>query len=422
MIPPFLRLISGTLLLSSAVLCSAQSFQPKTIQFKGAGEYPDADLLSAANLKKGAILTAAEMNDHTKLLMDSGVFDNITFTFNGQDLVFQIIPSTTLYPLRFENLPIENDKELNDRLHKKLPLFHGKVPLQGSLLDDVRKALEEELSSKGIQATLSSAPYADSKTNLFTAMTFSISSPAVEIGEIKLTGASSEMTAKAQSVLARYKGEPYNSEGSSSQLEINLNNYYHELGYLQAATHAKAVLAPVVSGEAVAVPFAVSVDEGPQYKLAAIDLAPDIVVTQAVFDKQSPIHPGDIALPEKLRANWQYITRQYHNKGMVKVKIVATAAYDSEKAAVRYAITAEPGPVYKMGKLLMPTASDELRAAINSAWSVPAGATFNESATLTLTGAPALSRLFQEYDLRYSLLLHDDTLLVDVTLRFEKKH
>jgi outer membrane protein assembly factor BamA len=73
------RLLIAAVVGLACVQASAQKFIPKTIQFKGAPEYSEQELLAAAELKKGIVLTAAEMNDHSKLLMDSGVFDGITY-------------------------------------------------------------------------------------------------------------------------------------------------------------------------------------------------------------------------------------------------------------------------------------------------------------------------------------------------------
>ena len=97
---------------------SAQKFQPKTIQFKGDPEYTNQELLDAAGLKLGTVLTSAEMNDHSKLLMDCGVFDNLTYKFDGGDLVYSLTPSALMYPIRLENLPLTlTGKDLDAKLH-----------------------------------------------------------------------------------------------------------------------------------------------------------------------------------------------------------------------------------------------------------------------------------------------------------------
>ena len=141
---PF-RFAPAIVLLAACQLAPAQKFQPKTIQFKGAPEYSDQELLAAANLKRGIVLTAAEMNDHSKLLMDSGVFDGVTYKFDGVDLVYQLTVAPQLYAVHLDNLPLTADAALDAKIHDQLPLYHGKVPTEGSLLDGVISILQLSL-------------------------------------------------------------------------------------------------------------------------------------------------------------------------------------------------------------------------------------------------------------------------------------
>lgn len=414
------------LLCACATFSAAQTYQPKTVQFKGDPEYSTAELLAASGLKKGAAYTVAQMNEHTKLLMDSGVFQDISFTFNGQDLVYQIIPATVMFPPRLENLTLSGGKELDDRLRARFPLYHGKVPMEGSLLDGVRSELEDELKAKGIQATLLTAPYTDMKLGKNTAMSFTITAPEMRIGEIQLEGASPDLAAKARLAVAKVIGSTYSDDGSVSQLETSLTNFYGEQGYLQASVHAAPLATAVTDAQGVHIPFAVTVSEGTQYKLAGVQLAPDLVVTQAAFDKQSGLRAGEVVSLEKLRGNWEFLTRQYHNKGCMKARVLPTAAFDHAQSTVSYSVTAEPGPVYTMGTLKILNVSDDVRDAIIAAWKVPSGSVFNEGAIRGITAThgvnPALERLFSAVNLSYTMRIHDDVRTVDVDLTLEKRH
>ncbi|WP_263359458.1 POTRA domain-containing protein [Acidicapsa ligni] len=405
---------------------AAQQFQPKSIQFKGDPEYSDAELLAASGLKKGEVLTAADMNAHSKILMDTGIFENLTFTFNGQDLVFQIVPAKALYPIRYENLPLVEGKELDAKLHAQLPLYHGKVPMDGTLLEDVRKALEQELAAKGIQATLVSVPYSEHVSEPASAMSILMSNPPIAIGQIHLDGASADLAAKANTILQKNVGKPYNAYSSASELEVNLVNFYTELGYLQVAAQATVQLTPVVDAGGVHLPYAVTVTEGPVFKLAHVQLAPGMLVTQADFDKQSRLHSGEVVSPAKLREEWKFLARQYHNKGYAKAQILPTQTLDAASGTVSYTVAAEPGPIYTMGKLTVENVSEDLRAAILKAWPVAAGTPFNEGAILGMVAThdvnPALERVFATVDLRYTLHLNEDVRTVDVNLRLERKH
>lgn len=418
-----------SLLLSACLPCCAltavaQSFQPKTIQFQGVPEYSNADLIAAANLKEGATFTAAEMNSHAQLLMDSGLFNKIGYNFNGQDLIFRIAPATEIYPMQLDNLPLTAGKELDARLHAHLPLYHGKLPLEGGLTDSVSKELVAELAAKGIQATLTAGPSRDTEGKVI-AVNYTITSPPVLVGEMHLTGTSADHASDARQAAARVVGSSYSAAGSVSQVETALVSYYREQGYLDVTAHASAQPFTVNGGD-IRVPFAVAVEEGARYKLGAVHLAPDLVVTQAAFDKQSEVHPGDIVALDKLREEWNFVRRQYHNKGYMKAEVQVIPNFDKANATVSYAITATSGPVYSMGVLKIPNASDDLRAAVTKAWPVPAGAPFNEGAIIGMTATygvnPALERFFATVTMRYNIVLHDDNHTIDLTLRFERKN
>jgi outer membrane protein assembly factor BamA len=412
--------------LGASLPAAAQKFQPKTIQFKGDPEYTDQELLAAAGLNIGGVFTSAEMNDHSKLLMDSGVFDNLTFKFDGVDLIYTLIPSSTLYPIRLENLPLAAGPELETKLHARFPLYHGKVPPDGNLLEGVRSTLEEMLAAQGIQASVSVVPFNDPGKQKVAGMSFSIDSPPVLVGEISLDPSSPALDPGAREIIAKQSGSPYNATGSPSQIATYLGNYYRDKGYLEAAIDAAQHGAPAVTPEAIHVPFSVSVAPGPMYKLAGVKLDPGILVTQADFDHQSNIHPGDVADGQHVTQNWEYIARQYHNKGYIKATVHPTAAFNRAEGTVVFSVSVDPGPVYTMGTLKVENVSDDLRAAILSAWGMPAGAIFNEGSIrgfFATNGVhPSLERVFANVNLSYVMHLNDDTHTVDLALRLEKKH
>jgi outer membrane protein assembly factor BamA len=64
----FLLCCAALALIFATHPAGAQKFLPKTIQFKGAPEYSDQELLAAAGLKKGATLTVDEMKSHFQQL------------------------------------------------------------------------------------------------------------------------------------------------------------------------------------------------------------------------------------------------------------------------------------------------------------------------------------------------------------------
>jgi outer membrane protein insertion porin family len=320
-----MRLTITALLAALAAAClalpsSAQKFTPKTIQFQGAPDYSNDELLAAAGLKPGQTLSSDEMQQHMNMLSQTSLFDSVKFTFNGQDLVFQLKPATQLYPIRLDNLPLTPGPDLDAKIHTKLPLYHGKVPTDGTLLDGVQAVLTEQLEALGIKATLVSAPYSTMGAREASAIAFRVTTPQILIGEIQPEVAP-QLNPKAQAVLASLTGSPYSTDGTSAAIMKDLAEVYGTMGYLEVNVHATQLAKLAITPEDVRVPFHFSLDPGAMYKLASIQLAPDMIVSQADFDKQSHVHPGDPADAEHIAQNWHYLERQYSNKGYAKARV-----------------------------------------------------------------------------------------------------
>ena len=138
------------------------------------------------------------------------------------------------------------------------------------------------------------------------------------------------------------------------------------------------------------------------------------------------LHDGEIASLEKLRGNWLYLLRQYHNQGYMKAAIPALPAYDRAQRNVSYAVTADPGPVYSMGTLKIMNGPNDIKAMITAAWPMQPGTTFNEGAirgmTATQDGNPSLEHFFLHNDLRYNHTYHTDVHTIDVEVFLERSH
>ena len=415
----------------AALPAVAQKFLPKTIQFKGAPEYSDQELLAAAGLKKGTVLDFAEMKQHSQKLMDTGVFDTLNFKFDGVDLVYTLVPSTTLYPVRLENLPLAPGKELDARLHDRLPLYHGKVPSEGGMLEGVRGALEEMLAAQGIKATVEAMPFTDQKLAQVTAMSFVITTPPVRVGEISSQGVSPELQAKVNAVAASAMKADFSTENASDNIERAFASFYSDEGYAAVKVHAEQSGNPAVGSEAIDVPFNVTVEEGRHYKLGSIRLPSGELVTLEGINKSAgaastTVQKMSIKGGLTLRTAVLLATGEYKSKGHMDCVVTPHPQFDEASGIVNYTLEVQPGPVYTMGDLTIENGADDLRAAMLAAWKMPRGAPFSEKAIHDYFGSQsnqtALGRTFASVNCRFKLAKNIETHIVDVTLRLERKH
>jgi outer membrane protein assembly factor BamA len=426
----FFLLLTAMVLFASTQPAAAQKYLPKTIQFKGAPEYSEQELLAAAGLKMGTVLDFAEMKGHSQKLMDTGLFETLGFKFDGVDLVYTLVLHTELYPVRLENLPLTPGKELDAALHQRFPLYHDKVPAEGGLAEKVRQALEEMLAAKGIKAIVKITPYTDPKLEQVTAINYAITAPPVRIGEIHMEGVSPEMQDKAKFVATINMHIKYDTENSAGNIERAFTSFYIDEGYPSAKIHVERSGNPIAGSNAIDVPFNVTVDGGRHYKLGSIYLPSGDLLTLEMINKTAGLVTNKVetSLSVKavlnLKTAMSYVAGQYKTKGYMDCVVTPQPQYNDASGIVNYTMEVQPGPVYTMGKLTILNGADDLRAAMLAAWKLPEGAVFNESALQAYfynQGNTPLGRTFASVNCKYKLTTNSETHTVDVALLLEKK-
>ena len=231
---PISALVATLAFLAAVCPAPAQTFIPRTIQFQGAPEYSDQELLAAAGLKKGVVLGYADMQDYSKRLLDTGIFASVAFKFDGQDLTFLLTPSADVYPIRLENLPFAPGKDLDGKLHDQLPLYHGKVPSGGGLAESVRAAFEKMLADQGLQASVVTTTATDPFTHKVNAVSYSISTPPVAVAVTRIDGPSVQLQAKVQAVAAEAAKNPFSTADTADNLVRAVQQLYGDLGFAAA--------------------------------------------------------------------------------------------------------------------------------------------------------------------------------------------
>jgi outer membrane protein assembly factor BamA len=140
--------LSGALIVALLLICSfpllaQRKAPPKAIRFQGAPQYTQQELLAAAGLKPDARLNSRELKAHAKQLSDTGLFKEVKFTSDSKTQLFTLTPSSQLFPMHLENVPLTPGKELDAQLHERFPLYRGLLPASGSMLEGIRQTFEE---------------------------------------------------------------------------------------------------------------------------------------------------------------------------------------------------------------------------------------------------------------------------------------
>jgi outer membrane protein assembly factor BamA len=403
---------------------AAQKFLPKSIKFQGDPEYSDTELLAAAGLKKGVVLGYAEMQDYSKRLLATGVFATVAFKFDGQDLIFMLTPSPDLLPVQIENLPLTPGQDLDKKIHDQVPLYHGKVPAEGGLTDDVGVALEKMLAGEGLQATVTATTAADLFTQKLSAVSYSIAAPTVNVGVASVDGVSNEFQSKVQAVLTKAQKSPFSTMNTAANLEQAVAQFYGDQGYAAVKIQVTRSGDPRLDSGSIVVPFAIQVQEGRVYSVTSIQLPPGAPLTQAEIDKMLS-SPSPQPQGVKVRSVWALLVSRYRNKGYLDCKVTPHATLNDAAATVSYTADVDPGPVYHLAFVKFDNVSDDLRNLLIHNWEMMPGDPFDESYVAGFIYKvqqqdPVLRRSLAGVKVKFDATANPTTHEVNVVIRLEK--
>jgi len=356
----------------------SQKFLPKTIGFQGDPEYSSQELMEAAGLRKGEILSNDSVNNVAQKLMSTGMFDGVSFKFDGQDLVFYLIPASQLFPAKFENLPFPAGEDVGTNLHNQIPLYHGKVPATGGLMNDVTQDLEKMLAAKGIQATVTGIVSGNLGSLKPTAMTYSVTSPPVTVKVVGVEGVSPTYQSKVQAILTDASKNPFDLDTSADSLERAVGLFYEDQGYAAAKVQAVRSGEAALTAGSISVPFTVNVQEGRLYKLTGVQVPAGAPIAQADVNKLLE-KPNGENQGVRLRGVWEQIAGSYKAKGYLDCKVTPVPQFDDAAGTVSYSVNVVPGPVYHLGFVKFDNMSEATRMLLMRYWQMMPGDVFNQS-------------------------------------------
>jgi len=368
-------------LICSLPLPAQRKFPLKAIRFQGAPQYTQQELLSAAGLKPDARVNFGEVKARAKELNDTGLFKEVKFTSDNKVVVFTLTPSSQLFPMHLENVPITPGNELDATLHERFPLYRGLLPTSGTMLEGIRQTFEEMLLAKGVKATVKSVLTSGLGPQKLTAMNFTVVSPAVRIGRINLAGISPTMQAKASLLASGQTGNSFDTENSAIGLRHVFEDFYQDQGYAAVridVAQADPLIVPDQSlGQSVDIPYTVTIKEGGVYKLGSIELPAGAPVARPDVEKVLSKYPSGSGRPLDLFLG--AVREVCHAIGYLDCLIVSQPSFNEATHIVNYSLEIAPGSQYRFVSVKFDGAPDAMAAKLRLAWKMAPGAVFDES-------------------------------------------
>jgi outer membrane protein assembly factor BamA len=397
----------------------AQSYLLKKVTVSGSTRIAETDIVKATGLKAESNVSPDDLKQAAVRLTDSGVFAEVNYQFDGRTAAYTVKDAEQFVPAVFENFVWFTDAELTARIRSSVPLFTGVIPLTGNLTDQVCAAIDTLLKEKGVAATAvaTSVP----ATGQMKELQFRMSGLNVQIAEIRFPGATADHIPMLQAEIKNLVGSTFILSSTAGQLRQAGLRTYGKLGFLKAQFGTLAVKLADESPTHPAVALEVPVQEGDPYVFSAADWTGNNAISTTELMKLVDLKPGAQADTTHLAATIASARSLYGTKGYMYPQIASTATLDSSSHSAAFHLAVQEGPLYRMGKLDLQNLAPEQAELVRRVWELHQGDVYDASYPRDfLIKHPKELRSMNGWGAVFTQTIHDDTLVVDLSLNFQK--
>jgi outer membrane protein assembly factor BamA len=221
-------------------LPQATADERKLVSVKATGSirFTSDDIAAASGLRIGFVAVDDDFKKASRRLAETGAFTDVAYTFTyssaGTKLEFQVTDATKFVPAHFEDFVWFSDDELRKRLHERLPLFHGEIPLSGHLPDSVSDVLQAMLVENNVPGVVQylRPSHQGGPTNV---IIYSVSGILIRVHNIEFSGASADELPLLEAAAKKLPDREYSHSALVAFAQRQLLPVYHARGYLKAA-------------------------------------------------------------------------------------------------------------------------------------------------------------------------------------------
>jgi outer membrane protein assembly factor BamA len=363
------------LLCVSIPFLHAQTYTPKAIHIDAPPGTDIAEPLRIAALPSGAPLTKQQIEATLQRIVDTGLFSEVSYTVNADALIIKITPSASnqLQPVHFANFVWWQPAELETLVESSVPAYHGKLPLAGTLTDQVKTALVSLLRTKGIDAAVEAMQSGSSAD----AVTLTITRPSILIGDVQLHNTLPALLPQLKALEQRIHGQDFDIAETTKTVQDSVNDIYENAGYLAVDTSAPTSSAPHKDLLNYAVDLSSTITPGAIYHVTNLYIHAQPPVSQADLEKAAVIKVGDPASPAALRLARGEMQLLYANQGYFDAKALITLHEDNEGHTIEYVCNFVPGDVYHFATIDTSALPPDQQATFAHAFTIAPGAIAN---------------------------------------------
>jgi outer membrane protein assembly factor BamA len=375
-------LVAPSILRSQEIPGTEISGPLASVTVSGSQRFKSDAIVAATGLHKGQPVHRDDLQTAADRLIQSGEFANVNYRYqtdrDGVSVEFAVADGTVI-PAYFDNFPWFTGEELSQALRQAVPLYDGRVPANGTVVDDVSDALGKMLASHQISGSVTHrvlrAPDGERLVQ-----EFQLDGSDLPIEAVFFTDQLADEDRAIHQSLSQLVGHPF------SRYLIDTFDFEQVRPLYEASAHLRVKIGepaarftgdpnqPLRKSVTVIVP----VEPGPVYKWAGATWSGDKAIPAADLNALIGLKDGEPADGVKLAAAWVYVSDEYGQRGYLDADVHPSFEFDDAKAQAACKVTIVEGPQYHMGDLVLSGLSLDGERRIRAAWKIAAGSVFDQ--------------------------------------------
>ena len=372
--PPILRCqenpdaeISGPL--ANVTVTGSQIFKPDVI-------------IAASGLRKGQTVHREDLQNAADRLIQSGEFADVKYRYqtdrDGVSIEFAVADGTVV-PAYFDNFPWFTGEELSQALRQAVPLYDGRVPANGTAVDDVSEALGKILESHQIGGSVTHrvlrAPDSEHLVQ-----EFQLDGSELPVEAVFFTDPLADEDRAVHQSLSQLIGHPFSRYAIDTFVFEQVRPLYEASAHLRvkigepAARFTGDPSQPLRKSVTVIVP----IEPGPVYKWAGVTWSGNAAIPAADLNALIGLREGGPADGVKLRAAWVHVSDEYARLGYLDADVRPSLEFYDANSRATGKVSIVEGPQYRMGDLVLSGLSLDGERRIRAAWRIAPGSVFDE--------------------------------------------
>jgi len=349
------------------------------VKVKGTTRYTQGDVLAASALRIGVAASEDDFRKAAKELTDSGAFSDVAYSYSyssaGTKLDLQLTDSKQFLPVRFDDFVWFTDDQLRQKVHERVPLFKGELPISGRLPEQVSDVLQALLVEGNVPGHVDYLRNNDPNGKI-ESITYSVSDLLIRVRKIEFTGAGPSELPLLEAAARKLPDPEYSRNRINLFAEHQLLPVYHARGYLKASfSQPQPKVVRQGGGDPgddsrnlTVVDVTLGVDPGPQYKLLRIEWSGNQEFGTEKLQGFIHAQAGAPANAVQLAADVEEVRNLYGSHGYLNATIKLEPQLDDAAATAIYHLEVREDYVYHMGELEFRGIDNILAAKLRTRW------------------------------------------------------